>query len=241
MPLVCSLIRLGNECVCVRLPELRVIRWQGIDEVWGWDLSLFPSSLLKQPVASLAGKPPSDKEISLLQLGGFCLDDSEFQPGSVLWQGLGQASRGLRMYTGHYMCQQCLCSEESHFYACHHTHPQNSLMRLECEMLLPSTHLPRAFLASLLAGTFQIELMLTGPPGFEASWALDMSPHCAPSTQHLYHRQPPDSARWHVSHPCPPRDLAGSLLSPYCSVTHRRQLLDALALPGVLLRLVIDR
>lgn len=145
------------------------------------------------------------------------------------------------MYTGHYTCQRCLCSKEPHFYACHHTHPQNSLMRLECGMLLPSTHLPGAFLASLLAGTFQIELMLTGPQGFEASWALDMSPHCAPSTQHLYHRQPPDSARWRVSHPCPPRDLAGSLLSPYCSVTHRGRLLDALALPGVLLRLVIDR
>jgi hypothetical protein len=60
--------------VCVRLLELRVIRWQGIDEVGDWDLSLFPIPLLKQPVASLAGKPPSgecDKEISLCQQGGF--------------------------------------------------------------------------------------------------------------------------------------------------------------------------
>lgn len=40
MPLVYGLIRLGNECVRVRLQELRVVRWQGIDEAGGWDLSL---------------------------------------------------------------------------------------------------------------------------------------------------------------------------------------------------------
>lgn len=44
-----------------------------------------------------------------------------------------------------------------------------SLTRLECGRLLPSTHLPGAFLTSLRAGTFQIELMLPDLPDFEAS------------------------------------------------------------------------
>lgn len=74
-------------------------------------------------------------------------------------------------------------------------------------MFLPSTHLPGAFLAWLLAGTFQIELML------EASRALDMSPHCGPRARCLYHSRPADMARGCVSHPCPPRDLAGSQVS----------------------------
>lgn len=66
------------------------------------------------------------------------------------------------------MCQQCLFSEESHFHACCHTHPENSLMRLECGVFLPSSYLPGAFLASLLAGASQVELILTGLQGFEA-------------------------------------------------------------------------
>lgn len=41
-------------------------------------------------------------------------------------------------------------------------------MRLECGMPLLSTHLPGAFLASLLAGTSQVELLVTALEVFEA-------------------------------------------------------------------------
>lgn len=82
-------------------------------------------------------------------------------------------------------------------------------------MLLPSTHLPGAFLASLLAGTFQIELMLTGLPGFEASRAFNMSPHCAPSAQHLIigSHQTQQGGVCHIP------ALPGILLAPYSVLT----------------------
>lgn len=78
--------------------------------------------------------------------------------------------------------------------------PQNNLTRLECGVFLPSTHLPGAFLTNLLTGTSQVELIVTGPQGFEAILALNMFPHLGLSAQHLYYRQPAGMTRGRV---CP--------------------------------------
>lgn len=93
----------------------------------------------------------------------------ESHPGeyALVRLGPGQPRSGNAHKTVH--VPERLCSEEPHFHASRcHTHPQNNLMRLECGVFLPSTHLPAAFLASLLAGTSQVEPTVTGLPGFEA-------------------------------------------------------------------------